>query len=456
MPTRILILDTPNRELSELSRAFESIAADRGGRVLTITNGTVLLEEVEEPWDLLVLDQELGDGKTRGLVLLEEVRSKAPDLPVVVVAEEGDVDAATAAIEAGATDFLVRSHRLEDRVLTQVRKIRRIVHLVEENRTLASQNRQLLAAERSKYHIVGNSPQIREVIESVRRVAKVPRPVLIVGDRGTGKELVARAIHSASGSRGPFVAVNCAAFADSLVESELFGHERGAFTGADRKVPGKLEAASGGTLFLDEVGNMSLPFQRDILRVVEYRSFVRVGGTQELPFEGRIVAATNADLLAKIEAKEFLADLYDRLAFEVIRVPPLRERNGDVDVLATFFFEMFMREVPAFHGKTISSEALALLKSYGFPGNVRELKTIIERAVCHDTTNELTPEDIGPLTSSATAHGSGTLKEMVEAYERGLVLEALHRAHGNQAEAARQLGLSYHQIRYYAKKYLEA
>ena len=460
MPTSVLVLDTPNHELAALAQAFEAVCAPKRGQVRTLTSGEELLDAIEagEPPDLVVLDQELGDGRQDGLSLLARVRAEAPDLPVVVVAAEGNVDAARSAIEAGATDFLVRGARLEDRVSTQLRKIRHLLRLAAQNRVLISQNRRMVEAEQARYHIVGSSPQIRQVVACIEQMACVPRPVLVTGERGTGKELVARAIHVASGARGPFVAVNCASLVDSLVESELFGHERGAFTGADRQVPGKLELSNGGTLFLDEIGNMSLPFQRDLLRVVEYRVFTRVGGTRELPFGGRIVAATNADLRRKIEAGEFLADLYDRIAFEVIQVPPLRAREGDVEVLAGHFLDVFLREVPAFRGKRLSAEALRLLHRYDFPGNVRELKTIIERAVCRDSRGELTPEDLGlrqspsaPLAESQAR--SGSLKERVGAYERRLVLDALEAAHGNQAEAARRLGLSYHQMRYFARKY---
>jgi DNA-binding NtrC family response regulator len=460
MPTNVLVLDTPNHDLAELVRAFATVCAAERGRVRTLTSAEEVLHAIGagEPPDLLVVDQELGDGRHDGLSILARVREVAPDLPAVVVAAEGNVDAARLAIEAGATDFLVRGSRLEDRVSTQVGKIRHLLRLASQNRVLFSQNLHLMEAEQARYHIVGRSPQIRHVVTHIAQVARVPRPVLVQGERGTGKELVARAVHVASSSRGPFIAVNCGSLVDSLVESELFGHERGAYTGADRQAPGKLELAAGGTLFLDEIGNMSLPFQRDLLRVAEYRVFTRVGGSREIPFAGRIVAATNADLRQKIERGEFLADLYDRIAFEVIQVPPLRDREGDVEVLASHFLDVFIREVPAFRGKRISSEALALLGRYHFPGNVRELKTIIERAMCRDSRGELTAEDLGLVPAAATARAAsplrpGSLKERVAAYERQLVLEALDAALGNQAEAARRLGLSYHQMRYFARKY---
>jgi len=315
------------------------------------------------------------------------------------------------------------------------------------------ERRRLLEDEHERYRVVGRSPQIKQMLALVERVAGVPRPVLVTGERGTGKELVARALHDASGARGPFIVVNCAAVADALLESELFGHEKGAFTGAERQTRGKFEQAHGGTLFLDEIGHMSLAFQKKILRTIEYGTLIRVGGSSELAVSTRIVAATNADLQQRIRKSEFLADLYDRLAFEVIRVPPLRERMGDVDVLAQYFLERFMHEVPAFRGKKFSDDALDLLREYAFPGNVRELKNIVERAVYRDTTNEVNPEDIGILGESRVESKRTAFKERIEELEHQLVAEALERAGGNQAQAARLLGLSYHQFRYYHRKH---
>jgi transcriptional regulator with GAF, ATPase, and Fis domain len=249
------------------------------------------------------------------------------------------------------------------------------------------------------------------------------------------------------------VVVNCAAFTDTLLEAELFGHEKGAFTGAEAVAHGKFEVAAGGTLFLDEVGNMSLPFQQKILRVVEYGTFTRVGGTRELKTDARIVAATNTDLARKVGAGEFLSDLYDRLTFEIIHVPPLREREGDVEILARSFLERFMREIPSLRGKRLSRSALQVLSRYPFPGNVRELKNIIERAAYRDTTNEITPEDIGMLPSPEPPEGSGGFQERVEAYKRRLIMRAFEAAGGNQTKAAVAAGLSYHKFRYYYRKY---
>ena len=305
----------------------------------------------------------------------------------------------------------------------------------------------------ARARILGDSPRMQELIEQIERVAHIPRPLLIVGERGTGKELVARAIHFASGRpSGRMVTVNCAAVGDTLLDSELFGHQRGAFTGAERARRGLFEQADGGTLFLDEIGNMPLAFQRKILRVVEYGTFVPVGGEKERKTSARIVAATNADLRAKIERREFLGDLHDRLAFEVIAVPPLRERPGDIALLAQRFLEQFGEEIPAFRGKQLADSAIEMLRGYPFPGNVRELKNLIERAAYRDTTNEITPEDIGLLSDDEPLASGGSFKEQLDRFGRRLIERALSAAGGNRAEAARRLGLSYEQFRYHHRK----
>ena len=276
----------------------------------------------------------------------------------------------------------------------------------------------------------------------------------VLGAANFARQHMARAIHEASKPSGPFVAVNCAAFSDALLESELFGHEQGAFTGASKRSLGKFELARGGTLFLDEIGHMSLAFQQKVLRAVEYGTFLRVGGNQEIHSDARIVAATNSELSAKIREGSFLADLYDRLAFEVLRIPPLRERPEDVEPLAEHFLQRFMREVPGFRGKRFAAESLDLLREYAFPGNVRELKNIVERAVYRDTSSTLDPADIGIAPDHSPHLAAGSFKQRIEALERELIEAALSEASGNQAQAARALGLSYHQFRYYRQKHL--
>ncbi|UJR83119.1 sigma-54-dependent transcriptional regulator [Sandaracinus amylolyticus] len=451
MASRVVVLDPTESELAPLVEHLRRAAG--GDAVLRVVSDAEGLDELLTTWEpeLVVIDLALGDGEHDGLEVLERLRASDEELPIVVAASRGDVDVAKKAVAAGATDFLVRGDRLGDRVSTQLAKVRRVLRLIDDKRALARENLVHRDAAAERYRIVTRSPAMLDVVRAAERVAKVPRPVLVLGERGTGKELLAHAIHAASGVRGPFVAINCAAFAEPLLESELFGHERGAYTGADRRVPGKFELASEGTLFLDEIGNTTLAFQRKILRAVEYGTFVRVGGHVELRSRARIVAATNTDLAHAMREGAFLADLYDRLAFEILRIPPLRDRPDDVELLAHHFLDRFVAEVPALGARRLSSRALEALRAHAFPGNVRELKNVIERAVYRDGPDEIGPEHLGELHPRSDA--GGTFHERIERLERELIADALRRADHVQADAAKLLGLTYDQLRHYVRKH---
>ncbi|MBC8351720.1 MAG: sigma-54-dependent Fis family transcriptional regulator [Planctomycetes bacterium] len=448
----VLILVDESIVASVWKEAFREAAGDACD-VETADTIDDLISSIETQEDrrLVVLPQQLAAQED----LISRVRQHDEDIPIVVVARHGDVDAASQAVQMGATDFLVLGDRLPERIATLIGKLRGLFDAIVKNRLLSDRNAQLRDAIQARFEIVGESPQVRAMIEQIRLVAEVPRPLLILGERGTGKELVARAIHFIGKSASkPIVTVNCAAFSDSLLESELFGHEKGAFTGADVTRHGKFEQADGGTLFLDEIGNMSLTFQQKILRVVEYGTYTRVGGMHELKSTVRIVAATNCDLQEMIYNGDFLPDLYDRLAFEVISVPPLRERQGDVEVLMHYFATQFEREVPAFRGKRFSKAAIGELNRHSFPGNIRELKNVIERAVYRDTTDEITPSDLGLKSPELPHYQGGTYQEQLDGFARELIEVALQNSGNNQAEAARRLGLTYHQFRHYYRKYL--
>jgi DNA-binding NtrC family response regulator len=442
----VLILDSGKGDLGPLCEAFQVEVRPE--------------DEVRRVSSLKELLGFLGDRTRYSLVvlpylpkLIARLRRADPEVPIVVAAERGGVEQAAQAIAGGASDFLVTGERLRERIVTLLGKMRGLFEAIDRNRKLGEQNARLRESIQARFQIVGESPQIKKMVDQLHRVARVPRPVLITGERGTGKELVARAIHFTAGPpTRPIVSVNCAAFNDALLESELFGHEKGAFTGADAARQGKFEQADGGTLFLDEIGNMTPVFQKKILRVVEYGTFTPVGGTKERKSSARVLAATNVDLKERMRSGEFLSDLYDRLAFDVVPVPPLREREGDVDVLARHFLNQFALEIPAFGDRRLSGEALSRLRRHRFPGNVRELKNIIERAACRDSGKDIGLDDLGLAPDDEPAAKRGSLPEKVESYRRRLIADALKDAGGNQARAARLLGISYHQFRHYHRK----
>ncbi|MBP9858806.1 MAG: sigma-54-dependent Fis family transcriptional regulator, partial [Kofleriaceae bacterium] len=396
-----------------------------------------------------------------------------PDLPIIILTGHGTIDDAVLAVKAGAVDFLTKDPYLEDKLEISVDKVERILHHINERRRLEDENQALRATNErlrklagKRWQIVGDSPPMRAVLSKIERVAPVPRPVLVLGPRGTGKELVARAIHTLSPRASePFITINCAAVPENLLESELFGHEQGAFTGATKQKEGKFELADGGTLFLDEIGNMSMDFQAKILRVLEYQRFERVAGSESIQVNVRVIAATNADLKAAIIAGTFRADLYDRLAFEVIHLPPLAERPTDVPILANYFLASFRQEVAGITVKDFTPEALARLGRYDYPGNVRELKNVVERAIYMAAGERLTAEDVdGALPPEAHEPGRAavngfvddparSLVERVEAFEAYLCKDALERTRFVQKEAAAALGLSYDQFRQRYRKY---
>jgi DNA-binding NtrC family response regulator len=328
----------------------------------------------------VIHDLDLGAGRRTGIDICKPIRARKPELPIIILTGHGTIDDAVAAVKAGAADFITKDPYLEDKLEISVEKVERIIkhaldrkRLEQENSKLRATNERLRKAA-GRWEIVGDSQAMRTVMTKIEKVAPVPRPVLVLGPRGTGKELGARAIHMLSPRASePYITINCAAVAESLLESELFGHEEGAFTGATKQKEGKFELADGGTLFLDEIGNMSLEFQAKILRILEYQRFERVAGSDSIQVDVRVIAATNVDLRSAMDEGRFRRDLYDRLAFEVIDLPPLRDRLDDIPVLAMHFLERFKEEVSGLRVQGISEAALERLTAYDFPGNVREL-----------------------------------------------------------------------------------
>ncbi len=423
--------------------------------------------------DLVILDLDLGPGRRTGIEICRSIRSRLPELPIIILTGHGTIDDAVVAVKAGAVDFITKDPYLEDKLEISVDKVERILQhaldrkrLEDENRELRATNERLRKAAGKRWAIVGDSQAIRTVMTKIEKVAPVPRPVLVLGPRGTGKELVARAIHTLSPRASePFITINCAAVPESLLESELFGHEEGAFTGATKQKEGKFELADGGTLFLDEIGNMSMDFQAKILRVLEYQRFERVAGSESIQVNVRVIAATNSDLKVAMAEGKFRADLYDRLAFETIHLPPLAQRLEDVPVLAVYFLTRFRQEVAGITVKEISAGALDRFAAYDYPGNVRELKNVVERAAYMAQADVLSEADVDvalpPEAHAAAAATNGQfpddprmpLGDRVDAFEAWLCRDALERTRYKQKEAAALLGLTYDQFRQRYRKY---
>ncbi|RME25060.1 MAG: sigma-54-dependent Fis family transcriptional regulator, partial [Deltaproteobacteria bacterium] len=441
MKEKVIAID----DQPEVLGLLEQVLARDGVELEGFKSGEEALERIREGGSdatMAVLDLDLGPGRLPGMKVLERLRQLAPELPVVILTGKGSIQTAVEAMRIGAADFIEKDPDMAGRLGLQLEKARRLRLVLEDNRRLRVRCAELERRDGEKRMMVGTDGGLKEVWEKIRRLADIPRPVLIVGERGTGKELVASALHRMSNRRdGPFVTINCAAVSESLAEAELFGHAKGAFTDASEAKPGKFELADGGTLFLDEIGNMPPGIQKKILRVIEYQSFTRLRDSKQIKVDVRITAATNADLPAEIEKGRFRADLYDRLSFEVIRVPPLRERMEDLPALCRYFIERFREEVPGIECTGISDEALDVLRGHDFPGNVRELKNLIERAAYRCTGKSISPEDLG-LDAEARSPAAGDFHRAVRQYEMQLLRRALNSSGNNMKRAAERLGLS--------------
>ncbi len=381
-----------------------------------------------------------------GLELLERIQSEQLDTAVIIMTGYASVESAVRALKHGAFDYITKPFDPDD-LSVVVRNAIEQQRLKRENRMLREQLTESLATT----ELIGQSEAMRRVREQIETVAPVDTTVLIVGESGTGKELVARAIHRLSPRRyNPMVVVHCGALTETLIESELFGHEKGAFTGAQYRKKGKFEAAHGGTIFLDEIADISLKTQTDLLRVLQEREIVRVGGTQPIKVDFRVIAATNRDLAELVKEGRFRSDLYYRLNVFTIHLPPLRERHGDVPLLAQYFLEKYSRQMNRkFTG--FDRAAMEVLVSHNWPGNVRELENIIERAVVVGREPLIRASDLA-INRPVEASDDLTL----EAVERRHIIRVLEDFGWNQTQAAKALGIDrvtlYHKIRRYGLK----
>ncbi len=445
MPAILIVEDEAKmRRLLELNLGEDGFSTFSAGDAET---GLKLLRE--NTIDLVLTDLKLPG--MDGLEFLQAVKRQNAALPVVVMTAFGSVETAVEAMKAGASDYVLKPFSLSE--------MRMVIHKELDVRNLREENRSLREALGKKYshpNVVARSPKMQEVLATVERVAPTNSTVLLGGESGVGKDLIARAIHEKSKRvRGPFLKINSTAIPENLLESELFGYERGAFTGAAASKPGKFELADKGTLFLDEIGDVPPAIQVKLLRVLQEREFERLGGTKTIKVDVRLIAATNRDLRAALEEGTFREDLYYRLNVVPIDIAPLRERKEDIPDLVNLFILRFAGD----SGKTVESispQAMQILVNYHWPGNVRELQNIIERACALAKGSVLEPADIhiDARPSKSAAAGDGFLPEgmTLEQWEDDMVRESLRRANGNKSQAARLLGLSRNALRYRLSK----
>jgi len=403
-----------------------------------------------EEFLMIITDARLGG--MSGYEFLGRARAQWPDLPVLMITAYATPKLAVEAIKAGAMDYLAKPFAPEE-MLHAVARCAERYRLLQENARLRARATEVYRLDQ----IVGDCPKMRDLRQLIRTVAPTDARVLILGESGTGKELVAGSLHSLSHrARASYVRINCAAIPETLLESELFGHEKGAFTGALKQKLGRVEEAAGGTIFLDEIADMSRPLQAKLLRFLEDGTFTRVGGTQELRVSVRLLAATNRDIVAAISAEQFREDLFHRLNVVQFRLPPLRERGEDVPLLADHFLRSFALSMNK-SIRAISRAARLKLLSHHWPGNVRELRNVIERALILETGAEIQPESLPDFHLEARLHKSATvashangqsLDEIMTSFEHDLINSILEQNHFNLAKTAEQLKISRHALRY--------
>lgn len=446
----VLVVDDEKNYLVVL----EDLLEDAGHEVLTASSGAEALEIVKQvPVDTVLSDIKMPG--MSGMDLLDHLLGLDADLPVILMTAFAEVDQAVDAMKKGALDHIQKPFDNRD--------VKRAVERGLEKRSLIKNIRFLEKELNSLWgSIVGESKAMEQVFSIMRRVADTPTTVLITGESGTGKELIARGIHRASSRASlPFVSINCAAMSETLLESELFGYEKGAFTGAASLKQGKFEFADKGSLFLDEVGDMSLSLQVKLLRVLQEQEFQRVGGNKDIQVDVRIIAATNKDLKDEVDAGRFRSDLFFRLNVVSIQVPPLRERRSDIPVLVAHFLGKFGAKLGR-QIEEVDPDVLSALYGYSWPGNVRQLENVIERAMVLSRGPKIMPEDLPPEIRETPEIEEGldtliswekSLADTLDAIEERMIRQALKKANNVQAQAAKTLGVSRSNLQYKMKKY---
>jgi two-component system, NtrC family, response regulator PilR len=449
MTGSILVVDDEKGQREILT----AILHREGYRVVDVPGGREALQGLKgEEFDLILTDLKM-QGMS-GLELLETVLAEDPNQCIVIMTAHGTIDSAVEAMRKGAFDYLEKPLDREDLLLTLQRAFERI-NLLRENRSLQKR----LEESQGIPSIIGEHPKIKEVFRIVNKIAQTSSSVLIYGESGTGKELVARAIHERSTRREkPFFAINCAAIPESLMESELFGHEKGSFTGAGNREIGLFEAADKGTVFLDEIGEMSVGMQAKLLRAIQEKEIRRVGGKANIAIDVRLISATNRDLEAEIRKGAFRDDLYYRLNVIRLNLPPLRERGSDIATLVDFFVRKYSMAT-GIELKGISRPALKILMNYSWPGNVRQLESIIERGVLMSEGDMIQPEDLPAEVREEVPQNGNMPFELppegisIEGLEREFIIKAMDRTGWVIAKAAPLLGMSYKTLQYRLEKF---
>lgn len=459
MSARVLVVDD---ELS-VREFFEILLSKEGYQVVTAEDGVHALELIrDQGFDLVITDLQMSRGD--GMTLLKESKLIDPSVPVIMMTAYATTDSAVEAMKLGAFDYLSKPFKIDEIKVTLTKAL--------ENRNLLSENKNLKNQLQTKYdfkNLIGESEPMQRVYELIRKTAATKTNVLIAGESGTGKELVAKAIHFNSERKDkPFITVNCGAIPENLIESELFGHVKGSFTGAVVDKEGLFGVADKGTIFLDEIGELPLAMQVKLLRVIQERTFMAVGGTKLKEVDVRIIAATNRDLGLEVQTGNFREDLYYRLNVIQIKLPPLRNRKVDIPVLAAHFLTKYASDAKK-KILGVNSKTMEYLMNYDFLGNVRELENVIERSVALEGTNEIQvsslPSNVlhpeqnkDKLTFEGGAidldRGGIALDDLMDCFEKDLLLRALERTRGSRTKAAKLLGITTRSIRYRIKKHL--
>jgi two-component system response regulator PilR (NtrC family) len=455
MKPRILAVD----DEESIREFLEIMLKKEGYEVTTAKDGAEAIDVLKKKsFDMVISDLQMPN--VTGMELLKHVKDNYPDLVFMIITAFGTTESAVEAMKLGAYDYITKPFKI-DEVRIVIGNALRSKNLEVENRALKKE----MQKEFSFQNLVGNSEKMHQIYDLIKRVSQTPTNVLIIGESGTGKEMVAKAIHVNGPLKNkPFVTINCGAIPENLMESEMFGHKKGSFTGAIQDKVGLFEVADGGTLFLDEVGELPLSIQVKLLRAIQERVIRRVGATEDQKVDVRIVAATNRDLEQMVKDGTFREDLYYRLNVILIKVPPLRERADDISLLAKHFLQKYSTRF----GKSvngISDEAMKILKKYDYPGNVRELENIIERTVALEAGSTILPESLPPFVNTPSGRKLASsheieigdegidLERIIGQMEKELLIKAIHKANGVKKKASKLLGITFRSMRYRCDKY---